>query len=166
VYDRATAALTLIGDGATSFTIVQGINRSYVAVGSDVIFGSPTTRPAFLFDITTGTRTDVLLPGARRSAFRDISDDGVVTGWYQDSAGIRHAFTGYPDALQTLDLPGADNTFGEGSNNAGVVVGNFDAPGVLGAFIAVPVPEPAAIGLLTAIGLPFLCRCARSARSR
>ncbi|HYM34327.1 MAG TPA: hypothetical protein VET48_02970, partial [Steroidobacteraceae bacterium] len=125
ILDTLTNTVTFVGDGGTdNFTIAQGINSSYVLVGSDIISSTtPSTRPGFIYDIGTATRTDVLLPGTTRTTFRAIDDNGIISGWYV-SGGIDHGFSGYPGSLDTIDVIGADGTFIEGSNNARVLVGN------------------------------------------
>jgi uncharacterized membrane protein len=147
--DTLTDMLTLVGGGGLeSFTIAQGINSGYIMVGSDILLSSsPPTGPGFLYDIGTGTRTDVILPGSARTAFRAIDDNGIVSGWYR-TAGINRGFTGYPGSVQSIEVMGAEGTFVEGSNNGRVLVGNFVLGASGGAFIATPVPEPLTAALL------------------
>ena len=146
VLDTLTNAFAFIGSG-DGFTIAQGINNSYQVVGSDII--SPSTRPGFIYDIPTGTRTDVLLPGSTRTAFRAIDNAGVIAGWYV-AGGITHGFTGYPGTIQSIDVAGADSTTVEGSNDLGVLVGNYDVGDQTFAFVARPVPEPETWALMLA----------------
>ena len=111
-------------------------------VGSDIVYSDPTSSSAFLYDITSGTRIDINLPGASRTAFRSIEDSGVISGWFRDSTGT-HGFTGYPGDIQVIDIAGWDQTLVEGSNSSGYLVGvyaSYDGPG--GAFLAIPMPIP------------------------
>jgi hypothetical protein len=163
VLDTVSNSVTLVGDGTTHLTIAQGINASYTLVGSDLNSAVHDDRPGFTYDIGTGIRTDVYLPGATRTAFRAIDDAGVISGWYIDALGVTHGFTGYPGAFQTIDYPTTDTTFIEGSNNAGILVGNFGTE-FGGAFMATPttVPEPETWALM--IGGLMLLPLARRRR--
>ncbi len=150
VLDTLTNAFAFTGgDG---FTIAQGINNSYRTVGSDLSFITGE-RPGFIYDIPTGTRTDVMLPGTTRTAFRAIDNAGVISGWYA-ADGTIHGFTGYPGAFQVIDVSGANATWVEGSNDFGVLVGQYDRDGLTYAFIATPVlapiPEPGTWALMLA----------------
>jgi uncharacterized membrane protein len=141
VLDTTTNSFAFVGAGGLdSFTIMQGVNNSHVAVGSDLDFVTGS-RPGIIYDIGTATRTDVLLPGTVRTAFRAIDDFGVMAGWYSSGSGT-HGFTGYPGALQTIDAPGANSTLVEGSNNAGILVGTYSIGDQFYSFVATPVPEP------------------------
>lgn len=167
VYDSLSGTLATLSASNSLLTIAQGINSSGIVVGSDFLSGPPTTRPAFTYDIATGTRTDQSIAGANRTAFRDIDDAGNITGWFRDPSnpdgtiGRIHAFVGSVTSFEQLDFAGAYFTYGEGSNNAGTVVGSFYTSAdslVSHAFIAtqvVGVPEPGTLGLL-ALGLAGL----------
>lgn len=152
VLDTLTNSFAFTGSGV-GFTIAQGINSSYQMVGSDIIVDAPVSRPGFIYDIPTGTRTDVMLPGTTRTAFRAIDNAGVISGWYAADGAI-HGFTGYPGAFQTIDVPGANATWVEGSNDFGVLVGQYDRDGLTYAFIATPllapIPEPGTWALMLA----------------
>jgi len=50
----------------------------------------------------------------------------VPTAPRRATCGVSHGFTGYPGALQNIDVPGASNTVVEGSNNRGLPVGTYD----------------------------------------
>lgn len=164
IFDTVTHGFTFVGAGNdTTSTQARGINSSYVVVGSEVDFSSfPGKRPGFTYDINTGQRTDFMLPGTTRTVFTAIDDAGVISGWYQNG-GAPRGFTGYPGNFQTIDVVGARATFVEGSNNAGILVGDYEV-GPVGtgryAFVATPaVPEPEVWAfMLTGLGLLALRR--------
>ena len=79
-----------------------------------------------------------------------INDEGVVVGYYQDSAGVIHGFLKRGPTLTTLDVPGADNTLAVGINDEGDVVGVYYLGAVsygfiqhAGDFVTVDVPGAA-----------------------
>ena len=60
-------------------------------------------------------------------------------------------FTGLNGSYALVDVPGASQTQVLGANDLGALVGQYtDADGNIGAFLAVPVPEPAPALLLLA----------------
>lgn len=151
VYDQISGTLAIVSQPTSLLTIPQGINGSGTVVGSDILPGSPTVRPGFFYDIGTGTRTDVQIAGATRTALRTIDDAGIVGGWFIDAGGSAHGFVGSVTAFEQIDFAGATATFVEGSNNAGILVGTYvDGRDTSHAFIATPVPEPASASLLAA----------------
>ena len=147
VYDSLIGTLHNLSAPNSVSTIAQGINGAGIVVGSDILTGSPITRPGFRYDIATGTRTDESIPGADRTALRSIDDAGRVAGWFRDTGQLTHGFVGSVTSYEQIDFTGADSTFVEGSNNAGVLVGNFTlVPGESNhAFIATPVDDPAVL---------------------
>jgi len=154
VYDTLLGVFTTVSQPNSLFTIAQGINSSGILAGSDTLSGPPTTRPGFLYDIATGTRTDLTIAAATRTALRSIDDAGLLAGWFIDGAGT-HGFFGSVASFEQIDFMGADATFVEGSNNARFLVGQFAMGDTFRAFIATPVPEPGTLGLL-ALGLGAL----------
>ncbi len=161
-YDTLGATLTTVSAPNSTFTIAQGINSSGVLVGSDILSGPPTTRPGFLYDIGTGTRTDQSIAGALRTAIRSIADDGLLAGWFLDASGDQHGFVGSVSSYEQIDFTGADSTYVEGSNNARFLVGGYSINGVTHAFLATPVATPGTLALL-ALGLGALA-CTRGLR--
>ncbi len=155
VYDTLNASIIPVGRPNSALTIVKGISNSYLAVGSDFLSGPPMTRPAFTFDITTGTRTDYDITGARRTALRAIDNAGVMAGWYMDTLNQAHGFVGNTSVFDIIEFTGALSTYVEGNNDAGVLVGVFDSGGDQHAFIARAVPEPQTWALFAA-GLGML----------
>jgi uncharacterized membrane protein len=161
VFDRSTSTLQTTSVADSVFTIMQGINSAGIAVGSDILSSTPPSRPGVLFDIASGVRTEVNLAGAQRTVLRDIADDGTLTGWFRDAAGDTVGFIGDLTDYEILAVSGAELTFAEGSNAAGVVVGSYQVDGVFRAFIASPgaVPVPATLALvLLAAGLGAAAR--------
>jgi hypothetical protein len=158
VYDRVSAAFTSLdssGIGVSISNIAQGISASGLIVGSDIIRvpGQPTQRPGYVFDLNTGLRTDVLIPGLPRIAFRDIDANGHIVGWAIDTVGATHGLVGGVGGFSLLDFPGAPYTVLEGTNDAGVLAGYYqDATGAIFGFLAIPVPEPTSVALM-ALGL-------------
>ncbi len=127
--------------------------------GSDILTGTPGTRPGILYGTGTGagtgTGTELPIAGAFRTALRPIADDGALAGWFRDGTG-QHGFVGSVSSYEQIDIAGASDTFVEGSNNARFLVGQyFNADGSTHAFIATPVATPGTLALL-ALGLGAL----------
>lgn len=168
VYDLLTSAFATMSRPESLFTIAQGVTNAGIVVGSDILAGSPLTRPGFFYDVATGTRTDASIAGASRTALRSLADDGTLAGWFIDGSGQQHGFVGSLTDFEQIDFAGAMSTYVEGSNNAGTLVGGFiTEDGRNGAFIATQqVPEPGSAALL-ALGLFALAwsRQPRAARA-
>ena len=158
IYDRTTGVRTDLSVAASRFTIAQGVQNDGTVVGSDIIAGSPTTRPGFVYELATDTRTDLSIAGVLRTALRAISDDDVLSGWFIDGTGT-HGFVGLTSGYEQIDFTGATATFVEGMNNGKVLVGTFQVGDAFKAFIARPdvstVPAPGTWALL-ALGLGAL----------
>lgn len=168
VLDRSSSALTWIGSAASgAFTIVQGINSLGQVVGDERLFtsGSPATRTSFIYDVTTGVRTDQNLPGFTRTSYRDINDAGQLAG-FTTSPGATQAFTGTPASFQAFAYGTESNTILEGINNAGWLTGVYtvDANGNGMGFLLTPVPEPS-VWLLSMCGLAVVGWQARRRRA-
>jgi len=140
VYDLLTASFRITAAPGSQFNIMQGINSAGVVVGSDIM--TDGTRPGVLYDIATGTRTDSSIAGAQRTALRSIEDDGTLAGWFRDALGETHGFVGSLTSYEQIDFAGATDTFVEGSNSAGMLVGSALVGDVFRAFVAHKVPEP------------------------
>ena len=158
VYDRNTGVRTDLSVADSLLTIAQGVQNDGTVVGSDIITGSPTTRPGFIYELASDTRTDLTIAGVLRTALRAISDDDVLSGWFIDGTGP-HGFVGLTTGYTQIDFSGASATYVEGMNNAKVLVGIFQVGDAFRAFIARPddstVPVPATWALL-ALGLGAL----------
>lgn len=142
VYDRSTANLIELGRPM----IVQGINSHGTVAGSLRSVGGSGSTP-FLYDIGSNVRTDY---GPAFDNYRDINDSGVVAGWgLRDGIGV--GLVGLAGAMSPLIPFDALDSFAQGIDNAGVVVGGYSTdPDLLtsSAFIATPVPEPGSFALL------------------
>jgi hypothetical protein len=66
-------------------------------------------------------------PGGTNTALNAINDHGRMVGQYTDAGGNRHGFIRQGTKLRPLDVPGANQTFPWGINNAGAIVGFYFA---------------------------------------
>lgn len=155
-------ALDLVGGGLTllgpsnGYTVAQGINANGVIVGDAREFTGPgtstSTRTSFSYDLATGQSTDANIAGVARTAFRDISVDGTIAGFYTDTLGT-HGFMGSTTSYQAFDFGSSDLTILEGINDARWLVGSAnDANGQGFGVLLAPVPEPATWILIAAGG--------------
>jgi uncharacterized membrane protein len=160
LFDRTSGSFTDLSTPDSRFTIAQGINAAGTLVGSDFIVtaGGPS-RPGFTYDIATGVRTDTVLPGYLRTAFRDIDSSGLMVGWVlstdANGDGVFTGIVGAGGVFDTLSMPGAVSTYLEGVNDAGWLTGNYAIGQDFFGFVAVPVPEPHTWALMLA-GLGWL----------
>jgi hypothetical protein len=112
---------------------------------------------AFTYDFGAAARVNFNIAGARRTAFRDISDSGVIAGYFSDAGG-EHGFVGSAASYQTFNFGDVNSTFLEGINNAGWLVGaSNNADGTSFGFVLTPVPEPNTLVLAVA-GLGLILR--------
>jgi hypothetical protein len=155
-YDLQAVALTTFGASDFS-TIVQGVNSLGQVTGSffrddsngGLVVGS------FVFDLTTGTRTEYFqINGLQGPRFRDINDSGVITGFVGNQALV-----GTPGNWQFFPFPtGVSLMTGYGLNEAGTVVGYYSYPdNTTSGWISSPVPEPGT-WVLMALGLGMVAR--------
>lgn len=155
VLDRSSGAFTLVGSNVVgAITIVQGINNLGQLVGSEIVptSGGPVTRTSFIYDISTGIRTDQDLPGVTSSFYRDINDAGQIAGFFR-VPGSQQGFVGTPASFDALAYGTENDTILEGINNSGWLVGRYlqGASGISQAMLLTPVPEPS-VWLLTLAG--------------
>ncbi len=140
----SSSAPVVIAAGANDFGQIVGRDRSY---GSGRAAG-----PGWVFDMATGLRTDFNFPGSLRTGIQDISNSGVLSGYYylrENGPSTIHGFVENGTVVQTVDVPRAYSTFIFGANNHGELVGEYyDGLGNTGAFLAKPVPEPASAMLM------------------
>ena len=73
-----------------------------------------------------------------------INNVGQIAGTFDDATG-QHGFLLTGSDLTIIDVPGASNTYVQGINDFGEVVGYWNVNGVAGShgFVAVSTPEPA-----------------------
>ena len=162
VYDRQTSTLThLLNDGSYSGVIVQGVNRYGQVTGSFVshVVNGHMTRGAFIYDLLTQALAEFTdVAGRSRPRFRDINDNGLITGFVGTDA-----FVGTPgDWFIFSPTAGQSSVVGYGLNNSGVAVGFAlaDITGQILGGVATPVPEPAT-GLLWMLGGGFVALAVR-----
>ncbi len=154
-YDRTTSTLYNLSLAGDSLNIAQGASTGGLVTGSFVrrIPGLPPTRGAYVFDLSSQTRTEFLDVGGRSAPrFRDINDSGLIAG----GAG-QDGFVGRPGDWFFFSGDAQRQITAYGVNDAGVAVG-FAMDAVTGAItggIAFPVPEPASWALF-AVGLGCL----------
>jgi hypothetical protein len=134
-----SSATTVDYPGAPQ-TILTGINKWYSMVGTyqyndDADFGPEWTGFKMW---KNGSFTPIGGPsGAINTNPTNISDTGIVVGWYVGSDAV--PFTPYPyhgfvlanGVYKTLDHPNAFRTYLNDINSAGVIVGSSDGGGFL-----------------------------------
>jgi uncharacterized membrane protein len=102
-------------------TFCNGLNNNNEIAGNYTLANRNSN--GFVYSVTTGTFTDIIVPGAINgtSAF-GINDAGQVAGTFADAVGS-HGFFYDGSTYQTLDVPFANAaaTTGWGLNNAGEI---------------------------------------------
>ncbi len=152
-FDILPGGVVTVFDGSANNIVAAGVNNLGVVVGFDrsQVVGVGTLGPAWTFDLNTGQRTEFNVAGSQRTGARNITDVGVISGYYYTSLrpAVAHGFTGLGGNFEFFDVPGSSRTSVLAGNDVGMLVGVYsDASGNEGAFLAVPVPEPAAAWLL------------------
>ncbi len=170
VLDRSSGSIVDVTAAGSQITIAQGINSNGVVGGSDVFTTPTASRPGFTYDLVNNVRTPYDFAGYARTAVRDVSNAGVLAGWLQQSpaaGGATVGFVGAPGSFETLSVNGSNNTTIQSMNENGWLVGNYTlADGTPLGFIAVPVPEPAALLMWACGGLVLVSMARRRAAVR
>ena len=101
-------------------TYVAGINSSGEIVGSALV-----DRSFIGFTDVNGVYSSIQVPGATATYVEGISNNGNISGFYEDTAGVPHGFTLINGQFTTVDYPGAAQTQVYGIDDAGDVVGTY-----------------------------------------
>lgn len=106
---------------------VNGISSSDVIVGR--LEGNRTLHNSGFIRHPNGGLRIYDAPGSISTDFKDRNDIGVNIGIYQDkSTGANHGFTLEGSHFSAVNYPRATNTFLNGVNKGGAMVGGFVAP--------------------------------------
>jgi probable HAF family extracellular repeat protein len=167
--------MTGLGTLGGPTSIGRAINESGQIVGDSSLADSwlPSREShAFLHDPIGGLQ-DIGIPGKFSVAY-DINDLCVVAGQEYEPSGINPPKAFIYDQLGGLryldDLIGPNNEWvsfrsATGINNHGQIVGTGLIDGEFHIFLATPVPEPSALGLMLLTGM-FLYGIVRDGRTR
>jgi len=141
--------------GATT-TSADAINNASQIVGVYNTMGGTNPFHAFRRD-PNGTFTSLDVAGASETVAAGINDAGDIVGDFTDASGNTHGFLrGADGTFFPFDVPGATFTAAIEINNAGQITGQFcDSPDSCHGFLAIPVPEPAPLALVT-VGVAVL----------
>ena len=129
--------------GTSGVTIVSGLNNSDAVVGQYTDAGGVTH--SFVLS-PQGAFTAIDVPGAGTASglgtfANGINDVGIVTGFYDDSANVRHGFQDKNGVFTFIDAPGAGTAPGQGTRladttDSGVATGFYSgSSNVLHSFI-------------------------------
>jgi MYXO-CTERM domain-containing protein len=149
VLDRDTGDTVSTNAPGSVFNIAQGINAAYQVAGGDTLPGIGS--PGYVFDVASGTRSDLFLSGALSTRLRDLDNRGNFAGWatFPGTPGapsVTRGVLGNAAGFDTVMFPGSSSTTLQGLNDAGWLSGNYQlvtpSPGSSG-FVAIPIPEPA-----------------------
>ena len=136
-----------VGSVPGTFTVGRGVNDSGTVAG---YYGLPSGASG-VFLYSGGAFTPINIPGAFYIDVAQMNDAGVVVGqvFFDSSFSIESGFIDNNGVITLLNFPGSPYTFIEGINNQGDIVGTYSVSAdVQGAFLAVPVPEPATWALM------------------
>lgn len=150
--------------GGAELGFLYNINsQSYTAFNFEAsgISGNIIVGGNILYNIDSQTRATLSVPGAAYPSLSGISGNNIVGYYYTGSTYQSFLYDG--SGYTILGVPGEENTLAIGidGNN---IVGWYNNGSTEQGFLAIPVPEPSALGLL-ALGLTvFLLHCRPSAR--
>ncbi len=113
--------------GISTFTFLFGINDAGDIAGEYVPSGSDT--PFHAYARIAGTDLDIMIPGQTSSEAHGLNNLDQVAGDYTTDGGfVFHGFIRQADGTLTfpIDYPGAVNTFVNGINDQGWIVGTYE----------------------------------------
>jgi hypothetical protein len=167
--DTLTGSELVTSGAEDTWVIPQGINAAGIHVGSLNRLGP--SRVSYRYDISSQTRTSVVVDGFPNLSFRDINAAGTFAGWGsgvhpETGAETTIGVTGTPASATAFLVPGSGYTLLQGINDAGWLSGVYgiEASGSEVGFVAIPVPEPSTVMLLLA-GLTVVA-CSSRRRNR
>ena len=149
-------------DPALYFTTGEGINDSKVVVGQ---YGLLTGGNNGSFIDIGGIVVPFAMPGVAFTGAWGVNDANTIVGETYNGGDVS-GFVEQDGVFDTVNYPGAVDTVIHGINNQGDLVGLYDFGGEQGfAFVATPVPEPAAWAMMLA-GFAVVGFTLRSVRDR
>jgi hypothetical protein len=145
IYNTTTGVFTnFVPPIGVGLVTAQGINAAGQVVGSGAQGTANLT--AFLRE-PDGSFNTFRINGYRTAA-RGINDNGLIVGWVITPSNQQRAFVGNSLGFELLQCPlsacpGVVDTFGQGINNDGQIVGGWtDVSGITHGFIATPASLP------------------------
>jgi probable HAF family extracellular repeat protein len=106
-------------------TIPMGVNGRGEIVGT--FFANPDCYShGFLY--SSGTFTEIDVPGATATFPLTINDKGQIVGFYWINENPTQGFLYHDGTYTTISVPGAVRTWPQGINNLGQIVGVFSDP--------------------------------------
>src|SRR6202022_2541213 len=113
---------TTLNDPSGTSTTAWGINDRGQIVGSYQAGNFPQN-----FVYSAGSYS-TLAVGSSWSVNRSISNNGHITGYYNNASSNQVGFLYRGGSYSTLAFPGAALTYPNGGNNAGQIVGEYNGP--------------------------------------
>jgi probable HAF family extracellular repeat protein len=97
----------------------------FATIVTCLVLCSPYQVQANSFTFTSGTFTDIAVPGANFTSAVGINDAGHIVGTSGDATGT-HGFLDSGGSFTPIDVPGATETFARGINDTGQIVGTYN----------------------------------------
>lgn len=166
IYD--TAGKTFLSNAA-GFSYLQDVNSSGLVAGTQVVEEPGSGRfnmVGVTLDLHSGQtqsyQVHQSLDGT--TVMRGINDQGDLAGRVFEDDGLIYGFHRSASGVVERFRAGGGDTYVQGLNNAGVIVGYYETPeGGLRSFVASPVPEPGSVGMMAA-GLVLIAGLIRPRR--
>jgi len=132
LWHKATNSFTLIDLGSVQYNDGRGLNDSGIVVGDYAASSlSPPDLFGFIYDSTTGGVTS-----NASALWRGVSNDGDLAGLTPTQPdGTVLAVRNFQGHVETFSCFGSPGTVAEGVNTSGDVVGVYNFPGFVGAFL-------------------------------